>query len=44
MRFFKRALDAFLPPDDNPVRSSHALDAGRDTPSICTSMRIMNCA
>ena len=36
MRFFKRiqrALDAFLAPDDNPVRSSHAIDAGRDTPS-----------
>ena len=36
MRFFKRfqrALDAFLAPDDDPVRSSHAIDAGRDTPS-----------
>ena len=36
MRFFKRiqrALDAFLAPDDNPVRSSHAIDAGRGAPS-----------
>ena len=36
MRFFKRiqrALDAFLAPDDNPVRSSHAIDAGRGTSS-----------
>ena len=36
MRFFKRiqlALDAFLAPDDTPVRSSHALDAGRDAQS-----------
>ena len=45
MRFFKhfqRALDAFLAPDDNPVRSSHAIDAGRGTPSIFTSMRMTN--
>jgi len=37
MRFFKRfqrALDAFLLPDDNSVRSSHAIDAGRGTPSL----------
>ena len=48
MRFFKRiqrALDAFLAPDDNPVRSSHAIDAGRGTPSpYRTSMRMTNCA
>ena len=47
MRFFKRiqrALDAFLAPDDNPVRSSHAIDAGRDTQSFRTSMRMTNCA
>jgi len=47
MRFFKRiqrALDAFLAPDDHPVRSSHAIDAGRDTPSIFTSMRMTHCA
>jgi len=45
MRFFKRiqrALDAFLAPDDHPVRSSHAIDAGRGTPSIFTSMRMTN--
>jgi len=46
MRFFKRfqrALDAFLAPDDNPVRSSHAIDAGLlGTPSFRTSMRMTN--